>query len=104
MPGIPPLKVNGTLEYRHPWLTVGANAEVAAQQDRVDRFEMPTAAFAVFGLYAQKELSSDQIRHSWTLTLDNMANTEYRNHLSRIRSVMPESGRNLRLNYRISYF
>jgi iron complex outermembrane receptor protein len=104
LPGIPPLKVNGTLEYRHPWLTVGANAEVAAQQDRVDRFEMPTAAFAVFGLYAQKELSSDQIRHSWTLTLDNMANTEYRNHLSRIRSVMPESGRNLRLNYRISYF
>ena len=104
LPEIPPFKATGTLEYRHPLFTAGATAEIAARQDRVDTFETTTDGYAVFGLYAQRDFVSSHIRHSLTLTIDNLANTEYRNHLSRIRSVMPEKGRSIQLNYKINYF
>ena len=104
LPEIPPLKTTGLVEYRHPWLTIGARAEIAGRQGRVDTNETPTDDYAVFGLYAQKDFDTAHLHHTLTLTLDNLADTEYRNHLSRIRSVMPEAGRSLRLNYRINYF
>ena len=104
VPELPPLKATGSVEYRHSWLTVGATAEVADRQARVDAFEIPTDGYATFGLYAQKDFVGDHLRHSLTFELDNLANREYRNHLSRVRSVMPESGRSLRINYKVHYF
>ncbi len=104
LPEMSPFKTTALVEYQHPWLTVGARAEIAGRQGRVDTFETPTDDYTVFGLYAQKDFDSAHFKHSLTLSLDNLASTEYRNHLSRIRSVMPEAGRNLRLNYRINYF
>jgi len=35
--------------------------------------------------------------------IDNMTNSAYRDHLSRVKSIMPEPGRNVRLLYR-AYF
>lgn len=36
-----------------------------------------------------------------SLNVDNIFNKEYRNHLSRIKSILPEAGRNLRLIYKL---
>lgn len=104
LPEIPPLRVRGALEYRHPWLTLGITGEHARRQGRVDTFEAPTNGYSIFGCYAQKDLVSGHFRHSLAVSLDNAADTEYRNHLSRVRSVMPETGRSVKLNYRIHYF
>ena len=101
---MPPLKFVGSTSYRHPWLTVGGTAEWAARQKRVDRFEDPTDGYTVFGVYAQRDILTDRTRHSLILSVDNLFNTEYRNHLSRIRSVMPETGRNVKVNYKVSIF
>ena len=98
------LRVRGALEYRHPWLTLGITGEHARRQGRVDTFEAPTNGYSIFGCYAQKDLVSGHFRHSLAVSLDNAADTEYRNHLSRVRSVMPETGRSVKLNYRIHYF
>ena len=104
MPEIPPLKFVGSATYRHPWLTAGGTVEWAAGQDRVDTFEDPTAGYSVFGAYVQRDFLTDHARHSLILSLENLFDTEYRNHLSRIRSVMPETGRSLKLHYKMYFF
>ena len=38
-----------------------------------------------------------------TIQLNNIFNVEYYNHLSRIKSITPEAGRNLSVNYKILF-
>ena len=104
LPEMPPLKFVGSATYEHPWLTVGGTAEFVAGQERVDVFEEPTDGYTVFGAYAQRDIVTEHIRHSLIVSLDNLFNTEYRNHLSRIRSVMPETGRSIKAHYKLSFF
>ena len=103
LPEMPPLKFVGSATYRHPWLTGGGTVEWAAGQKRVDTYEDPTAGYSVFSVFIQRDFLANKARHSFILSLENLFDTEYRNHLSRIRSVMPETGRSLKLNYRM-YF
>ncbi len=104
LPEMPPLRLVAGVTYRHPWLTLGGTSELTGRQGRVDAFEEPTDGYAVFGVYAQRDILTDHTRHGITLSVDNLFNTEYRNHLSRIRSVMPETGRNVKVNYKLSIF
>ena len=104
LPEMPPLKFVGSTTYQHPYLTVGGTAELVAGQDRVDIFEDPTDGYAVFGVYAQRDINTDHTRHSIILSVDNLLDTEYRNHLSRIRSVMPETGRSIKVHYKMFFF
>ena len=104
LPEMPPLKFVGSATYEHPRLTVGGTAEFVAGQERVDIFEEPTDGYAVFGVFAQRDINTDHTRHSLIVSLDNLFNTEYRNHLSRIRSVMPETGRSIKAHYKMSFF
>ncbi len=104
LPEMPPLKFVGSATYEHPWLTVGGTAEFVAGQERVDIFEEPTDGYIVFSVYAQRDINTDHTRHSIILSLDNFFNMEYRNHLSRIRSVMPETGRSIKAHYKMSFF
>jgi iron complex outermembrane receptor protein len=41
--------------------------------------------------------------HSLTLRVDNAFDQEYRDHLSRVKEIMPEPGRNLSLLYRVEF-
>ena len=104
LPEMPPLKFVGSATYRHPWLTCGGTMEWAAGQERVDTYEDPTDGYSVFGVYVQRDFLTNQARHSLILSLENLFDTEYRNHLSRIRSVMPETGRSLKLYYKMFFF
>ncbi len=104
LPEMPPLKFVGSVTYRHPWLTAGGTVEWAAGQKRVDTFEDPTAGYSVFGANLQRDFLTDRARHSVILSLENLFDTEYRNHLSHIRSVMPETGRSLKLHYKMYFF
>lgn len=76
---------------------------MAASQNRVDSFEEPTAGYGIHGLFVQYALDRGRVNHQLSLNLDNVFDREYRNHLSRVKSFMPEAGRNLRLLYRIYY-
>ena len=104
LPEMPPLKFVGSTTYQHPYLTVGGTAEFVAGQERVDIFEEPTDGYAVFGIYAQRDINTDHTRHSIIISVDNLLDTEYRNHLSRIRSVMPETGRSIKVHYKMFFF
>ena len=55
------------------------------------------------GLFAQYSLTAGDMIHNISLSADNLFDTEYRNHLSRIKSILPEAGRNLRLSYKLHF-
>ncbi len=103
VPMMPPLTGRAGLEWSSGMLRIGGHTRFAAKQNRTDTFESPTDGYALFDLYAQYHISRGRALHTFTLNLENLADTEYRNHLSRIKEIMPEPGRNVKLLYRV-YF
>jgi iron complex outermembrane receptor protein len=103
LPQIPPLK--GKLEVNHNFLDIlfGLNAEWATAQRNVDEFEEPTSGYIIYNWYGQYSISSDAVIHNFSLNIDNILDTEYRNHLSRVKSILPEAGRNFRFTYKLFF-
>jgi iron complex outermembrane receptor protein len=103
LPSIPPIAGNAHGLYESgPW-SAQARLRAAGPQDRVGEFEEPTAGYVVFDAFVDYQLLARGTVQSLMLSVENLADTEYRNHLSRIRSIMPEPGRNLRLFYRMTF-
>jgi iron complex outermembrane receptor protein len=103
LPFIPPLKGNIAFEYRPlQGLVLSINSDFAADQNRVGEFEEPTAGYIVFNMSAFYSFPIGECLNSISLSFDNMTNQIYRNHLSRIKSVFPEPGRNLRFTYKLN--
>lgn len=100
---IPPLSGKVDLEYRKNDLTLGASMRVASSQQRTGQFEQPTDGYSIFDTYAQYNFNTGNMLHTVSLTFENITNEEYRMHLSRVREIMPEPGRNVKLLYRM-YF
>ncbi len=103
LPMIPPLKTVIDTRWEQSSLLIGVEMEGAAAQDRIDMFEEKTPGYTIVRPYIQKTFFQADIIHRLTLSVDNVFNTEYRNHLSRIKSIMPEAGRNVRLNYKLLF-
>jgi iron complex outermembrane receptor protein len=97
LPAMPPF--NGRLALRWQTYTFGAfvAGRGAAAQDRLGEFETPTAAYLVAdaGLEWQRAVGGQL--HSFVLSVDNLLDTEYRQHLSITKQLMPEPGRNVSL-------
>jgi iron complex outermembrane receptor protein len=103
LPLIPPYKLNLELNYIVDELTIFFKSELAASQTKLDQFEQFTASYSIFNFGANYKLDFDNSFALFSLTIDNLTNQIYRNHLSRIKSILPEAGRNLRFNMRM-YF
>lgn len=101
LPQIPPAKGKIEIRYNSNNIIVGLGTEWAAKQDKVDKFEEPTAGYMILNNFYQYNFQSGELIHSVALSIDNILNKEYRNHLSRVKSILPEAGRNFRLSYRI---
>jgi iron complex outermembrane receptor protein len=102
-PLIPPLlgRVGARWE-RGAWWT-GAAVRFAGRQARTGDFETPTDGYAVGEWSAGVRLRRGARLHSIVLRVDNVADVEYRDHLSRVKEIMPEPGRNVSLLYRLTY-
>lgn len=103
LPTIPPLKGNIELSYNKNGLRLGTKSKLAAEQNRTGEFEQPTDGHAVFNLFGQYRFERWEMLHTLSLNANNIFNTTYRDHLSRIKEIYPEPGRNISLLYRI-YF
>ena len=103
VPLIPPL--NGVIGVRYdtPGVFAGAAMRWAAEQDRLGDFEQITDGYGVFDLDAGIRFIRAARSHTITLRLDNVLDTEYRQHLSRIKDIMPEPGRGLSMMYRLTF-
>ena len=103
VPLVPPLKGHVAVKYERRTWYVRTEAEMADQQDRVGEFETATDGYAVFNAAAGVRVTLGGRLNILTLSLLNAVNTEYRNHLSRVKEIMPEAGRSLNVTYRVVF-
>lgn len=103
LPQIPPFKGMFEISLNFDRASITTDIEYTTAQNRVDEFEDPTAGYAVWNASLQYSFVGGTIVHNFSLNIDNMLDKEYRNHLSRVKSILPEAGRNARLTYKL-YF
>jgi iron complex outermembrane receptor protein len=103
LPQIPPMHGKLKIEYMIGQFSAGTTLRAAARQDRVDQFEEPTDGYAVVDMHAQYLLPRFSMMHSFSFSVNNIADTVYRKHLSRVKVIMPEPGRSFKFSYRV-YF
>ena len=103
LPQMPPLHGRLGLSYRLGPLTLSARVRGATEQDRLGAFEEPTAGYAVLDAFAQLYFPTGRLLHTLDLGVENATDTEYRDHLSRVKVIMPEPGRNIKLLYKVFF-
>ena len=103
LPQIPPLKGHLELKYTIEKLNIYMGCEFAASQKKLDKFETETVGYLIINSSIQYSFEFIEIMNNISFSVDNILNKEYRNHLSRVKSIMPETGRNFRLTYKV-YF
>ena len=104
LPRLPPLQGHLGLTCE-PTEALSATIDVrlAAEQDQVGEFEEPTEGYAVLDLSSQYYVQWGGRLHTFALTLENATDAVYRNHLNRVKEILPEPGRNLRLLHKIFF-
>ncbi|SHE42253.1 iron complex outermembrane recepter protein [Fodinibius roseus] len=103
LPMIPPLKTTVGLTYARGGFQMGGKLRIAANQDRTGDFETPTDGYHTWNMFGQYRFQTGRTLHTIALNAENIFDTTYRNHLSRIKNLMPAPGRNISLLYR-TYF
>jgi iron complex outermembrane recepter protein len=103
LPRIPPLRFRSGLRYQRNAFQAGGDIAFVATQDRVFSTETPTEGYQLGRLYASYSFGQGAIAHTLTARLENVSNELYRNHLSLIKDLVPEMGRNFRLLYNVKF-
>ena len=95
MPQIPPFHFHAEMAYIWQHVRAGFNTEFALAQNRLDRYEQRTPGYITFGALLEFHWALTLANYSIILRGENLFNADVRNHLSRLKSVMPEKGRNI---------
>ena len=103
LPFMPPIEGRLAIGYSPVDWFVEAETRMAKSQERTGRFEQSTDGYAIFGLSGGVRLTFGGRLHVVTLHLENLGDTEYRHHLSRVKEIMPEAGRALSVSYRVVF-
>jgi iron complex outermembrane receptor protein len=103
LPRIPPLRVRGGLRYQYAGFQAGGEVVGAAKQDRVSGAEEPTDGYTLLKLFASYSFDTVGAVSTITARFDNVTDELYRNHLSLIKQVVPEMGRNFKLLYNVKF-
>jgi len=104
LPRIPPF--SGRVAARFHWGAWHASMALrgAAEQGRLATFEERTAGYVTADVGLEWGRLGGTAYQTIMLRVQNLANVEYRNHLSRIKSIMPQPGRNVSLLLRVELF
>ena len=100
---IPPLNGKVALRYGRQPLNLHITARFSDDQLRLGEFEEATDGYIVYDAGFQLSFPIWELQHQAVVTVENIFDIEYRQHLSRIKSVMPEPGRNVKLLYRLNF-
>ncbi len=100
LPMMPPLKALIDIKYKSDDFIFGLKSEIASKQMRLDQFEQATEGYFIQAFYSQYQTNIFNSVSTFSLSIDNLFNSIYRNHLSRIKSIFPEPGRSIRFNYK----
>ena len=87
------------LNYQHQSLDYKIRFSKTHAQNRLGEFESYTPSSFLVDFIIGYQIKN----HNFTIQLNNIFNIEYYNHLSRIKSIMPETGRNIVMYYKILF-
>ena len=94
-----PTKQTFTIDYRYDLFNYKIRFSQIHAQKRLGEFEQYTSGAFLTDLVIS---FNDQARNI-TIQFNNIFNTTYYNHLSRIKDITPEAGRNLSINYKLFF-
>jgi iron complex outermembrane receptor protein len=75
----------------------------AAKQDRISGLETETDGYGLLKLFTSYSFNAGGAVNTITARLDNVTDELYRNHLSLIKDLAPEMGRNFKLLYNLRF-
>ena len=103
LPRIPPVRGTLGLDWSYKAWSVRPEMILVNRQNRVFDNETPTAGYGIFNLNASYTFVTRRVAHVLSLSGNNLGDKLYRNHLSFIKSIAPEMGRNVHLNYSLRF-
>jgi iron complex outermembrane receptor protein len=103
LPRIPPFRFRGGLRYVVNAFQAGGDVTFTAKQDRVFGAETPTDGYQLLRLFGAYSFGSGRGVSTITVRLDNVTNELYRNHLSYLKDLAPEMGRNFKVLYNVKF-
>jgi iron complex outermembrane receptor protein len=103
LPRIPPFRFLGGLRYQYNAFQVGGSVTAVSKQDRVFETEEPTDGYQLLRVFASYSFPTAGATSTVTFRVDNLTDELYRNHLSFIKDLAPEMGRNVKLVYNLRF-
>ena len=100
---VPPLNGKFVISYTPTPLHLYVASRFSGSQTRLGQFEEPTDGYLVYDIGSYLNFSWWQIENMVVFEIENLLDTTYREHLSRIKSAMPEPGRNVKLLYKLNF-
>ena len=100
---VPPLNGKFVISYTPAPLHLYVASRFAGSQTRLGEFEEPTDGYLVYDIGSYLNFSWWQLENMVVFEIENLFDTTYREHLSRIKSAMPEPGRNVKLLYKLNF-
>ena len=100
---IPPLNGKFVISYTPTPLHLHVTTRFSGSQTRLGEFEEPTDGYLAYDIGGYLNFSWWQLENMVVFEIENLLDTTYREHLSRIKSVMPEPGRNAKFLYKLNF-
>ena len=82
-------------------LTGSIRISKVLEQKMISEFETVTPGYLLIDFFGSYTFSISQGNHRLVFQINNVLNETYYNHLSKVKTIMPEAGRNISLQYRI---
>ncbi len=116
LPSIPPFNGNARLRFEGKNISASFGYTGSAAQYRVPRpiqspvrvgetihLQRPTEAYNLFEIGVGYRWIQGKVYHSIMLGIQNLGDAVWHDHLSRIKDVAPQPGRNIHINYRLMF-
>jgi iron complex outermembrane receptor protein len=97
------LRFIGGLRYQYNAFQIGGDVTAVSKQDRIFGIETPTDGYSLLKLFASYSFGTGGAVSTITARIDNLTDELYRNHLSFIKDLTPEMGRNAKLVYTLKF-
>ena len=81
-------------------LTTSVRFTRGFEQSRLGEFETTTPGYSLIDIYGSYSFGSSNGNHRLIFNVNNILDKEYYNHLSKIKTIMPDFGRRISLQYR----
>ena len=81
-------------------LTTSVRFTRGFEQSRLGEFETTTPGYSIIDIYGSYSFETSNGNHRLIFNVNNVLNEEYYNHLSKIKTIMPDFGRRISLQYR----